>query len=80
MLTLLKVRERVAVPTHATIELAPTAERAAGEAEPEIFLEIAFRAMRQPFAHRISLSCRNREKKLRTHRTWECGPWRAGEA
>jgi hypothetical protein len=38
MLALLKVRERMAVPTHATIELAPTTERAAGEAEPEIFL------------------------------------------
>ena len=34
MLTLFKMRERVAVPTHASIELAPTAERAAGEAEP----------------------------------------------
>ena len=42
MLTLFKVSERVAVPTYATIELAPTAERAAGEAEPEVLLEVAF--------------------------------------
>jgi hypothetical protein len=54
MLTLFKVRERVAVPTHASIELAPTAERAAGEAEPKVLLEVAFRAMRQPFAHQAS--------------------------
>lgn len=63
MLTLFKVREGVAVPTHATMELAPTAERAAGEAKPEVLLEVAFRTMRQPFAHHhISLSCRNRRK------------------
>jgi hypothetical protein len=42
MLTLFKVRKRVAIPTHATIKIAPTAERAAGEAEPEILLEVAF--------------------------------------
>ncbi len=56
MLTLFKVRESVAVPTHTTMELAPTAERAAGEAEPEVLLEVAFRAMRQPFAHQTSPS------------------------
>jgi hypothetical protein len=54
MLTLFKVREGVAVPTHATIERAPTAERAAGEAKPEVLLEVAFRTMRQPFAHQAS--------------------------
>lgn len=54
MLTLFKVCKRVAVPTHTTIELAPTAERTAGEAEPEVLLELAFRAMRQPFAHQAS--------------------------
>ena len=54
MLTLFKVRERVAIPTHTTVELAPTTERAAGETEPEVLLEVAFRAMRQPFAHQAS--------------------------
>ena len=42
MLTLFKVREGMAVPTYATIELAPTAERTAGEAEPEVLLEVTF--------------------------------------
>lgn len=42
MLTLFEVREGVAVPTYTTIELAPTAERAAGEAEPEVLLEVTF--------------------------------------
>lgn len=37
-----------AVPTCAAINLAPAAERAAGEAEPRAFLEVAFRAKRQP--------------------------------
>jgi len=75
MLTLFEVRERMAVPTHADIEIAPTTERAAGKAEPEVLIEVAFRAMRQPFAHPadINLSCRNR--KVRTHRTRECCPW-----
>jgi hypothetical protein len=36
----------VAVPADTAIELAPAAERATGEAEPEVLLEIAFRAMR----------------------------------
>lgn len=54
MLALFKVSEGVAVPTHATMELAPTAERTAGEAEPEVLLEVTFRAMCQSFAHKVS--------------------------
>ena len=41
MRTLFKVRQRVAVPADAAVELAPAAERAAGEAEPEVLLELA---------------------------------------
>jgi hypothetical protein len=46
MLTLFKMRERVAVPAHATMEFAAAAERAACEAEPKVLLEVAFRTMR----------------------------------
>jgi hypothetical protein len=64
MLTLFKVRERMAIPTHATIKLAPAAEGAAGETEPKVLLEITFRAMCQSFTHTgdISLSCMNKQK------------------
>jgi len=41
MRTLFKVRQRVTVPADAAIELAPAAERAACEAEPEVLLELA---------------------------------------
>lgn len=46
VLTLFKMGERVAVPTNTSKKLAPTAKRAAREAQPEVLLEIAFRAMR----------------------------------
>jgi hypothetical protein len=50
MLTLLKVRQRMAVPTHdAPKLLTPTAQRTTSEAEPEIFLEIALRAVCQSY-------------------------------
>src|ERR1700755_81944 len=53
MMTLFKVRERVAVPAQATMVPPPTAARAAGAAEREVLLELTFRAMRQPFAHQV---------------------------
>jgi hypothetical protein len=83
MQTLFKVRERVAIPTQATMVLAPTAERAAGEAEPEVLLEVTFRAMRQPFAHQalptqqISVCCRDRKKGAHAPdaRIWSVVGW-----
>jgi hypothetical protein len=49
MCTLFEVGERVAIPTEAAaIELVPAAEGTAGEAKPDILLEIAFRIMCQP--------------------------------
>lgn len=42
MLTLFKMRERVAVPTCGTVKLASAAERAAGETKPKVLLEVAF--------------------------------------
>ena len=41
MAAFLKVWQCVAVPADTTIELMPTAERATGEAEPEVLLKIA---------------------------------------
>jgi hypothetical protein len=83
MLTLLKMREGVAIPTHAAMELASAAERAAGEAEPKVLFEVAFRAMRQPLRTQTIPPPRRNQFKLlklergevRTHRTRECGPW-----
>ncbi len=45
---LLKVRQCVAIP--AQVLLTATTKRATGEAEPEILLEIAFRAVCQSYA------------------------------
>ena len=50
MFTLLKVGQRMAIPTHTSILLTPTAQRTTGKAEPEIFLEIALRAVCQSYA------------------------------
>jgi hypothetical protein len=50
MLTLLKVRKRVAVPTHACILLAATAQRTTGKAEPKILFEVTFQAVCQSCA------------------------------
>ena len=48
MRTFFKVGHRVTVPADTAIELAPAAERTTSEAEPEVLLEVAFRAMCQP--------------------------------
>lgn len=69
VLTLFKMGERVAVPTNTAMELAPAAKRAARKAQPKVFLEIAFGAMRQPLAphnnrHRAYFNpgCRHRKR------------------
>ena len=43
--TLLKVSERVTVPTQAAVELSAAAEYTTSEAEPQVLLEIALRTM-----------------------------------
>jgi hypothetical protein len=54
MLTLLKVRQRMTVPTHdAPKLLTPTAQRTTSEAKPKVLLEITFRAVCQPYVPNI---------------------------
>jgi len=71
--------QRVAVPADSAVELAPTAERTTGEAEPEVLLEVAFRTMCQPYkpssTPRISVSVVEMGREGRKYRTRECDPW-----
>ena len=56
MLTLLKVGQRMAIPTHTSILLTPAAQRTTGKAEPKILLEIALRAVCQSYGTTLKLS------------------------
>jgi hypothetical protein len=70
--------QRVTVPADSAVELAPTAERTTGEAEPEVLLEVAFRAMCQPYKpspQRIPVLVVEMGREGRTYRRRECGPW-----
>lgn len=80
MLTLLEVRERVAVPAHTDVLLAATAQRTAGEAEPEVLLEVTLRAVRQSCVRKYRMVRDGRDSRERAYQRGECGPWRAGRA